>query len=191
MKAIIKEIISLSLYLAIILGCTYLLVNYVLQRTEIEGDSMQPTLSDGDNIIVDKLTYRFKEPQRYDIIAFPYRYEQDTYFVKRIIGLPGEKVRIDAHGIIFINDEALDERYGTEPIHQARDAFTPRILGEDEYFVLGDNRNDSMDSRDSSVGLVRREEIIGRAFVRIYPFTSIGFIQNKKSSSEPEAGENK
>ena len=191
MKAIIKEIISLSLYLAIILGCTYLLVNYVLQRTEIEGDSMQPTLSDGDNIIVDKLTYRFKEPQRYDIIAFPYRYEQDTYFVKRIIGLPGEKIRIDAQGIIFINDEALDERYGSEPIHQARDALTPRILGEDEYFVLGDNRNDSMDSRDSSVGLVRREEIIGRAFVRIYPFTSIGFIQNKKSSSEPETGENK
>lgn len=179
MKAIIKETISLGLYLAIILGCTYLLVNYVLQRTEIEGDSMQPTLSDGDNIIVDKLTYQFQEPRRYDIIAFPYRYEQDTYYVKRIIGLPGEKVRIDAHGTIFINDEALDERYGTETIRQPGDAFTPRILDDDEYFVLGDNRNNSTDSRDSSVGLVRRDEIIGRAFLRIYPFSSIAFIADQ------------
>ena len=88
MKAIFKDVISLCLYLAIILGCTYLAVNYALQRTEIEGSSMQPSLADGDQILVDKLTYRFREPRRFEIIAFPYRYEQDTYYVKRIIGLP-------------------------------------------------------------------------------------------------------
>ncbi len=180
MKAIFKEIISLCLFLIIILGCTYLTVNYAVQRTEIEGVSMEPALYHGDQILVDKLTYRFREPKRYEIIAFPYRYEQDTYFVKRIIGLPGEKVRIDAQGTIFINEEALDEPYGLETISQPGFACTPRILGKDEYFVLGDNRNDSIDSRDSEVGLVRRQEIIGRAFFRIYPFTSIGRIGQEK-----------
>lgn len=177
MKAIFKEIISLCLYLSIVLGCTYFAVNYAAQRTEIEGSSMQPTLYGGDQIIVDKLTYRFSEPKRYDVVAFPCRYEQGTYYVKRIIALPGEKVRIDAQGTIFINDEALDEHYGAEVISQPGYASTPRILGADEYFVLGDNRNDSMDSRSSSVGLVRRAEIIGKAFLRIYPFRSIGKIK--------------
>lgn len=184
MKAIFKDVISLCLYLAIILGCTYLAVNYALQRTEIEGSSMQPSLADGDQILVDKLTYRFREPRRFEIIAFPYRYEQDTYYVKRIIGLPGEKIRIDANGTIFINDEALDESYGTEAISQAGYAYTSRILGDDEYFVLGDNRNDSIDSRFAEVGAVRRQEIIGKAFVRIYPFSSFGSIGKKRQSGE-------
>ncbi len=176
MKEIFREVVSLCFYLLIILGCTYLCVNYVLQRTQIEGSSMQTTLSDGDQVLVDKLTYRFQQPKRYDVIAFPYRYEQDTFYVKRIIGLPGEKIRIDAQGTIFINEEALEEDYGTETITQPGYAFTPKILDEDEYFVLGDNRNDSVDSRYASVGYVRREEIIGKVFVRIYPFASIGRI---------------
>ena len=176
MKGIFREVVSLCFYLLIILGCTYLCVNYVLQRTQIEGSSMQTTLSDGDQVLVDKLTYRFQQPKRYDVIAFPYRYEQDTFYVKRIIGLPGEKIRIDAQGTIFINEEALEEDYGTETITQPGYAFTPKILDEDEYFVLGDNRNDSVDSRYASVGYVRREEIIGKVFFRIYPFASIGRI---------------
>lgn len=174
MRAVWKDIASLCFYLAVITACTYLLVNYALQRTQVEGSSMQTTLYDGDQVLVDKLTYRLREPQRFDLIAFPYRYEEDTFYVKRIIGLPGEKIRIDAQGTIFINDEALEEDYGTEPISHPGYASTPRILGEDEYFVLGDNRNDSVDSRFAAVGYVRRQEIIGRVFFRIYPFSSIG-----------------
>lgn len=138
---------------------------------------MQQTLFDGDQVLVDKLTYRFREPERFDVIAFPYRYEQDTYYVKRIIGLPGEKIRIDAQGTIFINGEALEEHYGTEAITQPGYAWTPKILAEDEYFVLGDNRNDSVDSRFAEVGYVRRSEIIGKVFFRIFPFHSIGRIK--------------
>ena len=166
MKEIFREVVSLCFYLLIILGCTYLCVNYVLQRTQIEGSSMQTTLSDGDQVLVDKLTYRFQQPKRYDVIAFPYRYEQDTFYVKRIIGLPGEKIRIDAQGTIFINEEALEEDYGTDAITQPGYAFTPKILDEDEYFVLGDNRKDSVDSRYASVGYVRREEILRKYFYR-------------------------
>lgn len=177
MKAIIKDVIGLCLYLCIILGGTYLAVHFVAQRTVIEGTSMAPALFEGDQVLVDKLSYRFHEPQRYDLIAFPYRYEENTYFVKRIIGLPGEKVRIDAQGTIFINDEALDENFGLERINQPGNASTPRILGEGEYFVLGDNRNDSMDSRDSQVGLVRRYEIIGKVFFRIFPLSTAGRVE--------------
>lgn len=184
MKAIFKQVLSLCFYLAIILGCTYLVVNYAVQRTEIEGDSMQATLFHGDQVLVDKLTYRFGEPQRFDIIAFPYRYEQDTFYVKRIIGLPGEKIRIDAQGTIFINDEALEEDFGTEPISQPGFASVPRILGEDEYFVLGDNRNSSIDSRTALVGYVRRQEIIGKVFFRIYPLSSIGTVSSTAGKSE-------
>ena len=176
MRAVWKEIVSLCFYLAIITICTYLLVNYAVQRTQVEGGSMQTTLYNGDQVLVDKLTYRFREPQRFDLIAFPYRYEENTYYVKRIIGLPGEKIRIDAQGTIFINDEVLDEAYGIEPISHPGYASTPKILGEDEYFVLGDNRNDSVDSRFAAVGYVRRQEIIGRVFFRIYPFSSMGKI---------------
>lgn len=177
MKAIVKDAIGLCLYLCIILGCTYLAVHFVAQRTMVEGTSMAPALFDGDQVLVDKISYRFHKPKRYDLVAFPYRYEQNTYFVKRIIGLPGEKVYIDAQGTIFINDEALDEHYGLERINQPGGASTPRILGEGEYFLLGDNRNDSMDSRDSRVGLVRRNEIIGKVVFRIMPFSSIGSVE--------------
>ena len=177
MKEIFREVVSLCFYLLIILGCTYLCVNYVLQRTQIEGSSMQTTLSDGDQVLVDKLTYRFQQPKRYDVIAFPYRYEQDTFYVKRIIGLPGEKIRIDAQGTIFINEEALEEDYGTETITQPGYAFTPKILDEDEYFVLGDNRVSSEDSRNADVGNVKREYIYGKAWFVLSPREDFGWIK--------------
>jgi len=102
MKSILKEILSTSVYLLVVLLITYLIVNFVGQRTEVVGSSMESTLSDGDNLIVDKITYRFSNPERYDIIVFPFQYEKNTYYIKRIIGLPGEKVRIDSDGVRMI-----------------------------------------------------------------------------------------
>ena len=106
-----------------------------------------------DNLIVDKITYRFREPERFDIIVFPFEYEDNTFYIKRIIGLPGETVQIDRDGNIFINGEILEEGYGKEVIQEPGRAYEPITLGEDEYFVLGDNRNNSSDSRDMSVGV--------------------------------------
>lgn len=169
MKSILKEILSTSLYLLVVLLITYLIVNYVGQRTEVVGSSMESTLSDGDNLIVDKITYRFKEPERYDIIVFPFQYEKNTYYIKRIIGMPGEKVRIDSDGVIYINGKEVMEFYGKEIIADpgiARDEIT---LGHDEYFVMGDNRNNSTDSRNPSVGNIRKKDILGRAWLRIWP----------------------
>ena len=169
MKSILKEILSTSIYLLVVLLITYLIVNFVGQRTEVVGSSMESTLSDGDNLIVDKITYRFKDPERYDIIVFPFQYEKNTYYIKRIIGLPGETVRIDTDGVIYINDKELTEYYGREIIADpgiARDEIT---LGKDEYFVMGDNRNNSTDSRDPSVGNIHKKDILGRAWLRIWP----------------------
>ena len=93
-NGIVREILGWILYIAIIIGLTYFIVTYIGQRTNVSGSSMEPMLSDGDNLIVDKISYRFKEPERYDIIVFPYQYEENTYYIKRIIGLPGDYRRI-------------------------------------------------------------------------------------------------
>ncbi len=179
MKKVMKEIFTTSLYLLVVLGITYLCITYVGQRTEVMGSSMQNTLEDKDQLIVDKLTYRFQDPRRFDIIVFPFHYEKNTYYIKRIIGMPGETVRIDGDGAIWINGEILDESYGREVIKSAGRADVEITLKQDEYFVLGDNRNNSSDSREPSVGNIKRSEIIGRAWVRIWPFDKIGVLRHQ------------
>ena len=104
-RGIAGEILSFLLYVVVVVGITFLIIHYVGQRTYVSGSSMENTLSDGDNLIVDKITYRFSDPKRYDIIVFPYQYEENTYFIKRIIGLPGETVQI-VDGIIYIDGDA-------------------------------------------------------------------------------------
>ncbi len=178
-ERIIREVTGWLVYILIVVCATYLIVTYVGQRTKVSGDSMLNTLEDGDNLIVDKLSYRFRKPDRYEIVVFPYRHAEDTYYIKRIIGLPGEKVQI-VDGYVYINDEKLDEHYGREVIEETKYgiAAEPIVLGEDEYFVLGDNRNHSSDSREFSVGVIHEDEFIGRAWIRIWPFENIGVISH-------------
>lgn len=179
MKDVVKEIFSTILYILIVLAVTYLVITFVGQRTQVKGSSMEPTLSDNDNLIVDKISYRFKDPQRFDIIVFPFLYEEDTYYIKRIIGMPGETVYIDEEGTIYIDGEVLTENYGREIMLSAGRAGEPITLGEDEYFVLGDNRNNSSDSRDPSVGNIHRDKIIGKTWLRIWPLSEFGILQHQ------------
>lgn len=169
-----RALIDFILYVIVVFAAAFFIILFVGQRTVVSGSSMQPTLNNGDNLIVDKLTYRFQEPERFDIIVFPY--QDGTYYIKRIIGLPGETVRIDEEGSIYINGERLQESYGKEVIKNPGCAIKEITLDDDSYFVLGDNRNKSMDSRDKRVGLIRREAILGKARWRIYPFTKIGTL---------------
>ena len=179
MKSVLKEILSTSLYLLSVLIVTYLIITFVGQRTEVNGSSMESTLQNGDNLIVDKISYRFSDAKRFDIVVFPFQYEEDTYYIKRIIGLPGEIVQIDTDGVIYINGEVLHESYGLEVIKDPGRAIEPITLGEDEYFVMGDNRNNSTDSRTELVGNVKRSELIGKAWVRIYPFSKFGKLRHQ------------
>ena len=181
MNKVLKEILSTGIYLLVVLAITYLIIAYVGQRTEVNGNSMQPTLNDGDNLIVDKISYRLRDPERFDIIVFPFVYKESTYYIKRIIGLPGETVQIDEEGNIYINGEILQESYGREIIKEEHRgiAANPITLGEDEYFVMGDNRNNSSDSRLPEVGNIKRDQIIGRAWVRIWPLKDIEMIAHQ------------
>ena len=167
MKKVLREILNTSLYLLGVLCLVYLVIHFVGQRTQVQGSSMEPTLSTEDNLIVDKLSYRFHDPERYDIIVFPPPGEKETFYIKRIIGLPGETVQIDEEGTIYVDGEGIDDFYGKEIIQDPGRASEPIELGQDEYFVLGDNRNNSTDGRDPKVGNVKRENIIGRAWLRI------------------------
>ena len=177
--SIFRELLGWIVYFLIIIGLTYLIITYVGQRTRVSGSSMETTLSDGDQLIVDKISYRFRDPKRYDIVVFPYRYEEKTYYIKRIIGMPGETVQV-VDGYAYINGERLEsDIYGAEVMEYANMAAEPITLGDDEYFVLGDNRNHSSDSRDPSVGVIHRDELMGRAWVRIYPFDKMGVIRHE------------
>lgn len=177
-QAVIKEVISVILNVIICFVLVFLITHFVGQRTVVSGSSMEDTLSDGDNLIVDKISYRFHDPERFDVVVFPPKNEVDTFYIKRVIGLPGEVVRIDSAGTIYINGEAITENYGTETILNAGLAGSEILLGPDEYFVLGDNRNNSTDSRFDAVGNIKGDEIVGRAWLRVYPFNEFGLVEN-------------
>lgn len=177
-KSTVRELISMLLYIAVVLALTFLVVRYVGQRTQVNGHSMEPTLYHQDNLIVDKISYRFKEPERFDIIVFPYQHEDNTYYIKRIIGLPGETVQI-LDGVIYLNGKVLEEGYGKEIMVSSGLALNEIQLGEDEYFVLGDNRNNSNDSRSEDVQNIKRSDIIGRAFIRIWPLSRFGILKHQ------------
>ncbi|MBP3737330.1 MAG: signal peptidase I [Lachnospiraceae bacterium] len=165
--------------MAVVLLMTFLLVHFVAQRTEVSGTSMVPTLESGDQLIADKISYRFRDPERFDIIVFPWKFEEKTFFIKRVIGLPGERVLIDDDGNIYIDGEILEEDYGKDVIRDPGVAANEIQLADDEYFVLGDNREVSKDSRSADVGNIRRSDIIGRAWIRIYPFSEFGILKHQ------------
>lgn len=151
-----------------------LITKYVAHHTSVEGSSMESTLSNGDQLIVEKVSYYFHEPERFDVITFPY--DDNVSYIKRIIGLPGETVQI-MDGTIFINGEILHEDYGNAVMEEDGLASDIIYLGDDEYFVLGDNRNASIDSRKPEVGNIKRENIQGKAWVRFYPFDKFQMIE--------------
>ena len=180
MKKFLKEVLSSSIYILVVLLLTFLIVKYVAVRTEVIGPSMEPTLYNEDNLIVQKFTYHFTDPERFDVVVFPFKHGERTYYIKRVIGLPGETVQVK-DGEVYINGELLGETYGLEQIEEGKEgiAIDPITLGKDEYFVLGDNRNHSSDSRDPSVGILTKDDLIGRAWVRIWPLDSIGVIPHE------------
>ena len=183
----LKELFTTALYFIGVLLVTWLLITFVIQRTVVEQTSMETTLQPGDSLLVDKISYRFTDPDRFEIVIFPYKLaEEKTFYIKRVIGLPGETVKIDYDGNIYINDELLVEDYGREVI-QPNSAWSAKMnegvkLGDDEYFVMGDNRNNSVDSRFDNVGPIKRDDIIGRAILRIWPLNKFGKI--KKAGAE-------
>lgn len=169
----VREVLGTVIYLFVAVAIAFLIISLVAQRTIVSGSSMNNTLQSGDNVIVDKLTYRFSNPKRFDVVVFPEPGHPDTEFIKRIIGLPGETIQITPDGTIWIDGKKLKEHYGKETIQDAGIASVPFTLGPNEYFVMGDNRNNSYDSRYEDVGPIQRGALVGRAVCRVYPFNKM------------------
>ncbi len=175
-KSALRETVEFLIWLAFILLLSFLIIKFVCVRSIVDGSSMFPTLSDGDNLIVEKVTYYRRDPARYDIVVFELRDEPGVHYIKRVMGLPGETVTI-SEGCVFINGEKLeDDLYGAAPIIPDL-RFESCTLGEGEYFCMGDNRNHSNDSRE--IGPSRKEQIIGRAWFRFWPFKKAGLLTKK------------
>lgn len=173
----VKEFLKdVSLYVIIIV-LILLTVNYVVTIQQNVGPSMNPTLESGDAFLLNKFIYKISEVKRGDIIVF--NYDDTKYLVKRVIGLPGEKVEY-RNNILYINDkpfvedflsdDTITNDFTMEDIKNTLDSKIP----EEMYLVLGDNRTDSMDSRD--FGLIKESDIIGKTSIRIWPLNKIGFI---------------
>jgi len=155
-------------YLETVAGAVVLAVFimvFIARTFTVDGPSMLPTLHSGERLLVDKLTYRFRDPERGEIIVFRYPADPSHHFIKRVIGLPGDHVEIRG-GKVYINGVALEETYTSSPTFGR---FTSGVVPEGHYFVLGDNRNNSQDSRSPLVGYVPRNLIVGRALLRYWP----------------------
>lgn len=174
---LLKEIFSWIIEIAIVLMMAFVLVYFIGMRTSVVRQSMSETLENGDQILVNRFMYKVIGPKANDVIVFlPNGNEKSHYYVKRVIGVPGDTVQIK-NGRIYVNGTEFTEKVDVASIEDAGLAADAVTLGDDEYFVLGDNRNNSEDSRYANIGNIKREYIIGKAWFVISTGDRFGFIK--------------
>ena len=170
-------LLEYAIYLFIIVFVLVLSPKYLMEKILVDGTSMENSLHDGEQLLIEKVSRYFNGPDRFDVVVFTKNHGTYTKtYIKRVIGLPGEMVQI-VGSRIFINGEELEEDFGKDSIENAGIASEPILLGEGEYFVLGDNRRVSIDSRDRAVASVKLDELDGVAFLRVAPFSAIGKVE--------------
>lgn len=156
----------------------FLLIRFAVQNFRIEGFSMEPNFHDGQFLLVNKVVYMLHPPDRGDVVIFRFPNNPARDFIKRIIGLPGDRVEIK-EGTVYINGEVLHETY---PLNEGSYSYGPVIVGPDEYFVLGDNRNNSSDSH--SWGMLPAKDLIGKAWISYWPPRLMGLIPSYSYAAE-------
>jgi len=169
-----KEVLKFALLALIIVVPIRL---YIAQPYIVAGASMKPNFATGNYLIIDQLSYRFENPKRGDVIVFRFPGDTSTFFIKRIIGLPGETITLEGTQVIIENPALLKSFILDEPylaVENLGKDFLTRELGENEYFMLGDNRKASSDSR--LWGALPAELIVGRALIRLFPITEITIL---------------
>ncbi len=172
--SLVRRAVGWIVDIIVMIALAWFVVDSFGTQVTISGQSMTPGLSGGDVVLVDRLRYSFTDPQRLDVIVFVR--EDGRTNVKRVIGLPGETVQI-ADGLIYIDGQPMEAEESLCHVSLAGLAERPVILDEGEYFVLGDNREGSEDSRSASIGNVKRSQIQGRAWFCILPLLEIGFVK--------------
>lgn len=174
--AVVKEVLIWAVEIAITLLIAFTLVYFVGMRTSVVGQSMADTLNGGDEIFVNRFVYKVTNPKPNDIIVFlPNGNEKSHYYIKRVIAVPGDTVLIE-NGVVYVNGEPFEEEVDVAAIEEAGLAAEEITLGQDEFFVLGDNRNNSEDSRYANIGNIRKEYIIGKAWFRVASWGDFGFL---------------
>lgn len=175
--AILKEVIVWAIEIMITIMVAFTCVYFMGLRTSVVGQSMAPTLNGGDEILVNRFVYKVTDPKPGDVIVFlPNGNEKSHYYVKRVIATPKDSVQIK-NGLVYVNGEVYEDVMDMAAVEEAGLAAEEIILGENEYFVLGDNRNNSEDSRYANIGNIKKEYIIGKAWFRCAPWSMMGFIK--------------
>ncbi len=175
--ALLKEIALWAGEILLTIAGTVILVSFFGFRVTVVGPSMSPTLENGEHILVNRFVYKLFEPKQNDLVVFsPNGNEKSHYYVKRVIGLPGDTIQVK-EGKVYVNGELFSEKIEGGAIENALMAENEILVGEDEYFVLGDNRNNSEDSRFASIGNVKKEYITGKAWMIASPWNRISFLK--------------
>ena len=173
-KSGLSAMVRTGLFILLVLIIALLMSRYVIERVRVHNHSMEHTLEPDDIVLIDKISYRFRDPKRFDIIVFKQKGSREE-LIKRVIGLPFETVQI-TDGKIFIDGEELKDVKGLDEPEYAGIASSPIELSVGEYFVIGDNRKESIDSRYEDVGIVTSTRITGRMFMRLLPLKNIRFF---------------
>lgn len=167
-KRIIKEIISWVIVFGIALILALLINRFVIFKVEVPSGSMENTIMTNDRVFTYRLSYLFGDPKRGDIVVFPYPDNEKVDYIKRIVGLPGETIEIK-EGVLYIDDRKVVEDYLKEPMWNRN--FGPVTVPEGSYFMMGDNRNSSEDSREWKNKFVKKDTIKGKAILKYPDFT--------------------
>ncbi len=169
-KSVAQEYVE-AVVMAVVLAA--FIMTFIARSFSVEGYSMEPTLHNGERLLVDEVTYRFRPARRGEVVVLRFPANPRMRFIKRVIGVPGDSVMIQG-GRVILNGRPLEEGYIAEPV---RGDYGPYVVPPDSYFVLGDNRNHSEDSRYPAVGYVPKRLIVGRAILRYWPLTRVGLVQ--------------
>jgi signal peptidase I len=175
---LLKELIELGKSIIIAIIAAFLIITFVFETVSVDGHSMNPTLHNKDRLIVEKVTYYFRKPKPGDIVVIKYPADPKEKFIKRVIGVGGDKVKIQ-NSKLYINGKPKNEPYILE---QNMHDFNEVTVPQNTIFVLGDNRNNSRDSRYPDVGFVPYNMVVGRAVLRIYPFSRFGTLNSAEAS---------
>ncbi|MGB0925226.1 MAG: signal peptidase I [Minisyncoccia bacterium] len=183
-KSLLRDFLELVRFTLLVLVIVIPLRMFVAQPFIVNGDSMNPTFANGDYLIIDEISYTRSNPSRGDVIVFRLPSNKKRFLIKRVVGLPGETVVINGSKISITKTNKttvqLDENYLNEDFS----SYGTWNLAEDEYFVMGDNRNNSSDSR--SWGILNREFIVGKTFLRLFPFTTLSYTPGEFQTSDIE-----